>query len=50
MVMDLPGSGKISIGPWLTFRQGRKLLGHDIATMLDEISEQQAYLRLGRAA
>ena len=50
MIMDLPGSGKISVGPWLTFRRGRKLLGHDIAAELDAIDRQQAQLRLGRAA
>ncbi len=50
MIMDLPGAGKISVGPWLTFRRGRKLLGHDIAAELDAIARQQAQLRLGRAA
>ena len=50
MVLDLPGAGKISVGPWLPFRQGWELLGHDIAAELDAIARQQAQLRLRRAA
>ena len=39
MVIELEGTGKISVGPWLVFKRGRKLMGRDIALWLDEMSE-----------
>ncbi len=39
MIIELEGTGKISVGPWLVFKRGRKLMGHDIALWLDEMSE-----------
>ncbi len=41
MVIELEGTGKISVGPWLSFKRGRKLMGHDIALWLDEQSDSQ---------
>ena len=41
MVIELKGTGKISVGPWLRFNRGRKPMGHDIALWLDEQSEGQ---------
>ena len=41
MVIELEGTGKISVGPWLVFKRGRKLMGHDIALWLDEMSESR---------
>ncbi len=46
MVIELEGTGKISVGPWLVFKRGRTLMGHDIALWLDEMSED----RVERAA
>ena len=39
MVIELEGTGRISVGPWMVFKRGRKLMGHDIARWLDEMSE-----------
>ena len=46
LVIELEGTGRISVGPWLVFKRGRKLMGHDIALWLDEMSES----RVDRAA
>ena len=42
MIIELEGIGKISVGPWLVFKRGRKVMGHDIALWLDEKSAGRA--------
>ena len=42
MIIELEGIGKISVGPWLVFKRGRKVMGHDIALWLDERSAGRA--------
>jgi hypothetical protein len=50
MVIELEGTGRISVGPWLIFKRGRKLMGHDIALWLDEMLDERSEGWAERAA